>query len=102
MKKRLAAVLALMMLLSLTIPALAQDDQPVVLEFMAISDWPDAVYPAIADALTLRMTISRWKLPLPPPTSTTKSCLPASPQTTRRIWPMSTITTSTSFPPKMR
>lgn len=50
MKKRLAAVLALMMLLSLTIPALAQDDQPVVLEFMAISDWPDAVYPAIADA----------------------------------------------------
>ena len=53
MKKRLAAVLALMMLLSLTIPALAQDDQPVVLEFMAISDWPDAVYPAIADAFNL-------------------------------------------------
>ena len=51
MKKRLAAVLALMMLLSLTIPALAQDDQPVVLEFMAISDWPAAVYPAIALSL---------------------------------------------------
>ena len=61
MKKRLAAVLALMMLLSLTIPALAQDDQPVVLEFMAISDWQFT--PPSLTHLTLRMTISRWKLP---------------------------------------
>ncbi len=48
MKRTIAILMTLLMLLGMAQFAFAEE--PVEIEFMAISDWPDAVYPAIADA----------------------------------------------------
>lgn len=50
MKKLVAILLSLLMITSLAQVSLAETKEPVVIEFMAISDWPDAVYPAVAEA----------------------------------------------------
>ena len=50
MNKWIALLMAFTMLLSQLASSAAETREPVVLEFMAISDWPDAVYPAIQQA----------------------------------------------------